>query len=252
VPFDYFAGRIATEYEERWPELFAPSAIEPVVRFLTDRAGAGPALELGIGTGRLALPLRESGIDVHGIELSADMVAQLRAAPGGDAIGVTMGDFSTVAVDGGSGTFALAYLVRNTIMNLTSQDEQVACFRNVAAHLRPGGRFVVEVLVPALRRLPPGDTVRPSSLTPTHLVFDEYEVVSQGLVSHHFWMRETGVETFSAPFRYVWPSELDLMARLAGMTLRERYEDWTGTPFASESENHISVWEKTSGSDALA
>jgi SAM-dependent methyltransferase len=246
VPHDYFAGRIAAEYEERWPELFAASAIEPVVRFLADRAGAGPALELGIGTGRLALPLRESGIDVHGLELSEDMVAQLRAAPGGDAIGVTMGDFSTVVVEGGAGTFALAYLVRNTIMNLTSQDEQVACFRNVAAHLRPGGRFVVEVLVPALRRLPPGDSVRPSSLTPTHLIFDEYEVANQGLVSHHFWIRDSWVETFSAPFRYVWPSELDLMARLAGMTLRERYEDWTGAAFTSESENHISVWEKTS------
>jgi SAM-dependent methyltransferase len=218
----------------------------PVVQFLSDRAGAGPALELGIGTGRLALPLRKSGIAVHGMELSADMVAQLRATPGGDAIGITMGDFSAVAVEGGAGTFALAYLVRNTIMNLTSQDEQVACFRNVAAHLRPGGRFVVEVLVPALRRLPPGERVRPSSITPTHLIFDEYEVASQGLVSHHFWTRDTGVETFSAPFRYVWPSELDLMARLAGMTLRERYEDWTGAPFTSESENHISVWEKTS------
>ena len=243
---DYFAGRIAAEYEQRWPELHTPSAIDPVVRFLTERAGAGPVLELGIGTGRLALPLQKTGVAVHGIELSPDMVAQLRAQPGSEGIGVTMGDFATVAVEGMAGSFTLAYLVRNTIMNLTSQDDQVACFRNVAQHLRSGGRFVVEVLVPALRRLPPGERVRPSGLTPGHLIFDEYDVATQASVSHHFWLRDDRVDTFSAPFRYVWPSELDLMARLAGMTLRERYEDWSGAPFTNESENHVSVWEKTS------
>jgi len=246
MPPDHFAGRIAAEYEERWPEIHAPAVIEPAVRFLAERAGRGPALELGIGTGRLALPLQQSGIAVHGIELSRDMVAQLRAKSGGDAIGVTVGDFASVAVEGRAGDFALAYLVRNTIMNLTTQDAQVACFRNVAAHLVHGGRFVMEVLVPALRRLPPGDTVRPFAVTPTHVGFDEYEVALQQVVSHHYWIRGTEIETLAAPFRYVWPAELDLMARLAGMALCERYEDWAGAPFTGRSENHLSVWEKTS------
>ena len=243
---DYFAGRIAAEYAQRWPELFAPEVVNPAVQFLAARAGPGPALELGIGTGRLALPLREAGIDVHGIELSEDMVAQLRAQPGGSAIGVTVGDFASVAVTGSAASFTLAYLVRNTIMNLTTQERQVACFRNVAAHLVPGGCFVMEVIVPALRRLPPGETVLPFTVTARHVGVDEYDVATQGVVSHHYWPNGTEVETFAAPFRYVWPSELDLMARLAGMTLRERYEDWAGTAFTAESENHISVWEKTS------
>jgi SAM-dependent methyltransferase len=246
VPPDFFAGRIAAEYEERWPEIHAPAVVGPAVRFLVERAGRGPVLELGIGTGRLALPLQATGLAVHGIELSPDMVAGLRAKPGGDAIGVTQGDFATVAVEGRAETFTLAYLVRNTIMNLTTQDAQVACFRNVAAHLVHGGRFVVEVLLPALRRLPPGATVRPFAVTPTHVGFDEYEVSSQRVVSHHYWIRGAAIETFAAPFRYVWPAELDLMARLAGLTLRERYEDWSGAPFTSQSENHVSVWEKTS------
>jgi hypothetical protein len=184
---------------------------------------------------------------VHGIELSADMVEQLESKPGAHAVGVTLGDFATTAVDGGAGSFTLAYLVRNTIMNLTTQDEQVACFANAAAHLRPGGSFVMEVVVPELRRLPPGDTVRAFTVTPTHLGFDEYDVASQGLVSHHYWVFDDGLETFSAPFRYVWPSELDLMARSAGMTLRERWSDWDRSPFTSESRSHVSVWEKAAG-----
>ena len=251
MPHDYFAGRIASEYAQRWPELFAPEVVVPAVRFLAARSGPGPVLELGVGTGRLALPLMETGVDVHGIELSPDMVAQLRASKGGEAIYVTLGDFASAAVDVGAGAFTLAYVVRNTIMNLTTQDEQVACFRNVAAHLRLGGLFVMEVLVPALRRLPPGDTVRPFSVTPEHVGFDEYDVVRQGVVSHHYWARGQEIETFAAPFRYAWPSELDLMARLAGMHLRERYEDWSGAPFTSRSENHISVWEKTSDPTGL-
>ena len=242
---DYFAGRIAAEYEARWPEIHAPAVVEPAVRFLAERAGRGPVLELGIGTGRLALPLQATGIAVHGIELSPDMVAQLRAKPGGDAIGVTPGDFATVAVEGRPESFTLAYLVRNTIMNLTTQDAQVACFRNVAAHLVPGGNFVVEVLVPALRRLPPGDTVRPFAVTPGHVGFDEYEVATQHVVSHHYWIRGAELETFTAPFRYVWPAELDLMARLAGLCLRERWADWSRQPFTAESASHVSVWEKS-------
>ena len=211
--------------------------------FLAELAGAGAALELGIGTGRLALPLSRRGVPVHGIELSPAMVAQLQAKPGADTIGVTIGDFATAKV---GGTFTLAYLVRNTIANLTTQDQQVACFGNVAAHLEPGGCFVIEVYVPELQRLPPGETIRAFTVTPTHLGFEEYDVATQIAYSHHYWMVDGQLETFSAPFRYVWPSELDLMARLAGLTLRERWSSWEREPFTSDSRSHVSVWEKTS------
>src|SRR5438067_3284324 len=189
--------------------------VKPVVDFLVDLAGSGRALELGIGTGRIALPLAQRGVTVHGIELSQAMVARLRAKPGGEDIGVTIGDFATTTVDG---PFSVAYLVFNTISNLTTQAAQVSCFRNVAAHLEPGGCFVIEVGVPALQRLPPGETVRPFDVSPTHLGFDEYDVVSQGLISHHYSLIDGRLEVVSMPFRYVWPAELDLMARLAGMT----------------------------------
>ena len=223
------------------PNLFDPAVVDPAVSFLADLAGTGAALELGIGTGRLALPLSRRGVRVHGIELSPAMVAQLQAQPGADDIGVTIGDFATTKVDG---TFTLAYLVRNTITNLTTQDEQVECFRNVAAHLEPGGCFVIEVYIPELQRLPPGETVHAFTVTPTHLGFEEYDVATQIAFSHHYWVIDGQLEIFSSPFRYVWPSELDLMARLAGMTLRERWSDWNRAPFTSESRNHISVWEK--------
>jgi hypothetical protein len=178
---------------------------------------------------------------VQGIDLSEAMVARLRAKPGSEQIGVTIGDFASTTVEG---TFSVAYLVYNTIMNLTTQDEQVACFRNAAAHLEPGGCFVIEVGVPGLQRLPPGETVRAFTVTPTRLGFDEFDVVSQGLVSHHYWIEDGRFENVSMPFRYVWPSELDLMARLAGMTLRERWSGWKREPFTSESTEHVSVWEK--------
>ncbi len=178
---------------------------------------------------------------VHGIDLSEAMLSRLRAKPGAGEIGVTLGDFATTRVEG---TFSVAYLVFNTIMNLTTQDEQVACFRNVAAHLEPGGAFVIEVMVPALQRLPPGESFQPFDVSPTHLGFDEYDVVSQGLVSHHYSLVDGTFENVSMPFRYVWPAELDLMARLAGMTLRERWSGWQREPFTSESRQHVSVWEK--------
>jgi SAM-dependent methyltransferase len=241
VPENYFDEQIARTYEAKWPELFEPAAIDPVVSFLDDLAAGGAALELGIGTGRIAIPLSQRGVCVHGIELSPDMVAQLRAKPGGDDIGVTIGDFATTRV---AGRFKVAYLVRNTIMNLTTQDEQVACFQNVAAQLEPGGCFVIEVMVPALQRLPPGETVRPFTVTPTHLGFEEYNVATQRSVSHHYWVVDGRLEARSVPFRYVWPSELDLMARLAGMSLQERWSDWTRAPFTSDSTTHVSVWEK--------
>ena len=242
MPENYFDEHIASGYETLWPESFEPGVVDPAVNFLADLAGPGAALELGVGTGRLALPLSRRGVRVHGIELSPAMVDELRAKPGADGVGVTIGDFATTKVDR---TFTLAYLVRNTIMNLTTQDEQVECFRTVAAHLEPGGRFVVEVIVPALRNLPPGETVRAFTLTPEHLGFEEFvDLAAQTSVSHHYWVVDGRLETFSAPFRYVWPSELDLMARLAGMTLRERWSDWNREPFTSDSPSHVSVWEK--------
>jgi SAM-dependent methyltransferase len=241
MPEDYFGEAVAARYDESSADMFAPAVADPVVDFLADLAGQGAALELGIGTGRIALPLARRGIRVHGIDLSEAMVARLRAKPGGEQVTVTIGDFATTTVDG---RFSVAYLVFNTIMNLTTQDGQVACFQNVAAQLDPGGCFVIEVMVPALQRLPPGETVRPFTVTPTHLGFDEYDVASQGLISHHYTVVDDKLELVSMPFRYVWPSELDLMARLAGMTLRERWSGWNREPFTSDSTSHVSVWEK--------
>jgi SAM-dependent methyltransferase len=241
MPEDHFGEAVAARYDESSTDMFERAVVDPVVDFLADLAGPGAALELGIGTGRIALPLTRRGIRVHGFDLSEAMVARLRAKPGAEQVTVTIGDFATTTVDG---RFSVAYLVFNTIMNLTTQDGQVACFQNVAAHLEPGGCFVIEVMVPALQRLPPGETVRAFDVTPTHLGFDEYEVASQGLISHHYAVADDRLELVSMPFRYVWPSELDLMARLAGMTLRERWSGWNREPFTSDSTSHVSVWEK--------
>jgi SAM-dependent methyltransferase len=247
VPEDYFGEPVAERYDERYDHLTDPAVVNPMVDFLADLARDGTALELGIGTGRIALPLAQRGVQVHGIDLSEAMVARLRAKRGAEQIVVTIGDFATTTVEA---TFSVAYLVANTIMNLTTQDEQVACFRNVAAHLEPGGCFVIEVLVPGLRRLPPGETFQLFDVSPTHVGFDEYDVARQGLVSHHYWIADDKVELFSPPFRYVWPSELDLMAQLAGMTLRERWSGWNREPFTSDSATHVSVWEKPTSTPA--
>jgi len=236
----YFDDRVAARYDASAAEMFDPTVVDPVVDFLVDVGGSGRALELGIGTGRIALPLAQRGVPVHGIELSKAMVARLRAKPGGEEIGVTIGDFATTSVDG---TFSVAYLVFNTIMNLTTQAAQVACFRNVAAHLEPGGCFVIEVGVPELQRLPPGETIRAFHVSETSWGIDEYDVATQGLTSHHFEIVDGRVERFSAPFRYAWPSELDLMAQLAGLRLRERWSGWKREPFTSDSRKHVSVWE---------
>jgi SAM-dependent methyltransferase len=240
-PEDHFGPRVAERFDERYAHQADPAVVEPVVDILVELAGDGAALELGIGTGRIALPLAQRGVRVHGIDLSEAMVDKLRAKPGGDRIEVTMGDFATTRVDE---TFSVAYLLVNTIMNLTTQEEQVACFRNVAAHLASGGCFVVEVQVPRLQRLPPGERFQVFDVSPTHVGIDEYDVERQGLVSHHYWIEDGRVEVLSPPFRYVWPSELDLMAQLAGMTLRERWGDWDRSPFTDESKKHVSVWEK--------
>jgi SAM-dependent methyltransferase len=215
MPQDYFGEHVAEQFDTRYAYQRDPAVLDPMVDFLAELSGGGAALELGIGTGRIALPLARRGVPVHGIDFSEAMVSRLRAKPGAGAIAVTIGDFATTAVEG---TFSLAYLVANTIMNLTTQDEQVACFQNVASQLEPGGCFVIEVLVPGLQRLPPGQSFQPFDVSPSHLGFDEYDVARQGLVSHHYWI-EAGtvdVEAVSVPFRYAWSSELDLMARLAG------------------------------------
>ena len=238
---DHFDEPVAARYDDSSADMFAAEAVDPVVDFLAELAGGGAALELGIGTGRIALPLTARGVPVSGIDLSKAMVARLREKPDGKEIAVTIGDFATARLDG---TFALAYLVFNTIMNLTTQGEQVACFENVARHLEPGGHFVIEVGVPELRRLPPGETVRPFTVTPTRLGFDEFDVAAQGLISHHYWLEDGTWQSLSMPFRYVWPSELDLMARIAGLTLRERWSDWRRAPFTSESRKHVSDWQK--------
>ena len=236
----YFDERIAATYDESSAEESGPSVVDPVVDFLVAKVGSGRALELGIGTGRIALPLAQRGVPVHGIELSRAMAVRLAAKPGGQDVGVTIGDFSTSTVNG---AFSLVYVVFNTIMNLTTQAAQVTCFRNVAAHLEPGGRFVIEVMVPELRRLPPGETYHVFAGQENHWGIDEYDVANQGLVSHHLDVEDGRLERFSIPFRYVWPAELDLMAQIAGMTLGERWGGWKYEPFTSESRRHVSVWE---------
>ena len=236
----YFGERVAARYDDD-AGIFEPAVVDPVVNLLVELAGSGRALELGIGTGRIALPLARRGVQVHGIELSKAMAARLRAKPGGQEIGVTIGDFATTTVDG---TFSGAYLVFNTIMNLTTQAAQVACFRNVAAHLEPGGCFVIEVGIPALRQLPPGETIHAFHVGETSWGLDEYDVARQGLVSHHFRIVDGKLARLSIPFRYAWPAELDLMAELGGMTLRDRWSGWKREPFTSDSVKHVSVWEK--------
>ena len=236
-----FDERVAARYDASSAEHFAPEVVDPIVDRLAELAAGGRALEFGIGTGRIALPLTQRGVPVAGIELSKAMAARLRAKPGGDAIAVTIGDFATARVDA---SFSLVYLVFNTIMNLTTQAAQVACFHNAAAHLGPGGRFVIEVGVPGLRRLPPGETARVFHVGEGRWGIDEYDVANQGLTSHHFEIVDGRVERFSVPFRYVWPAELDLMAELAGLRLRDRWAGWRGEPFAAESEQQVSVWEK--------
>jgi hypothetical protein len=244
MPVDSFDDWIAARYQRLWPELFAPAMIDPAVEFLAELAGSGPALELGVGTGRIAVPLSRRGVRVHGIELSPAMLAQLRARPAGADIEVTLGDFAHARA---GGTFSLVYLLRNTITNLTTQDEQVAAFSNAAAQLQPGGYFVVENYVPELQRLPPGETVHVFTRTPTHLGFEDYDLAAQVAVSHHYWIIDGELKTFSSPHRYAWPAELDLMARIVGMTLRDRYGDWNRTAFTGACRSHISVWQKPSG-----
>ncbi|MDQ6877664.1 MAG: class I SAM-dependent methyltransferase [Candidatus Dormibacteraeota bacterium] len=237
---DHFGADVAPRYDQDHAAMYEPVVVNPAVDLLADLAAGGRALELAVGTGRIALPLAGRGVDVHGIELSQAMVDQLRAKPGGRELPVTIGDMATARADG---EFSLVYLVFNTIVNLTTQAAQVACFANAAAHLLSGGCFVVEVNVPQLQRLPPGETLRAFDASATHWGLDEVDVVSQAMTSHHFTLADGEIEHRPIPFRYVWPSELDLMAQLAGLWLRDRFGGWSGEPFTADSRSHVSIWE---------
>jgi SAM-dependent methyltransferase len=237
----FFGEREAAVYDEHLAEMFDPAVVTPVMEMLAGLAAGGAVLEMGIGTGRIALPLAARGVNVRGIDASAAMVARLRAKPGGDTIDVTIGDFATTRVDG---AFALVYLIFNTIFNLKTQDEQVACFENAAAHLDSGGHFVIELGVPDLQRLPPGQDVLVYHVDARTMSFDVYDVVTQRLTSNHFVVDDGCVSSYPVEGRYAWPSELDLMARLAGMRLRERWAGWKREPFTSLSRSHVSVYEK--------
>ncbi|MFC5642377.1 class I SAM-dependent methyltransferase [Kitasatospora cinereorecta] len=242
----YFGEQVAERYDRSPDGEFRPDVVERTVDVLAELAGGGRALEFGIGTGRIALPLAARGVPVHGIDLSRAMVARMRSKPGGDAVGVSIGDFATTTVDmTADGPFSLAYLVFNTVMNLADQDAQVACFANAAAHLAPGGCFVVEVLVPELRRIPAGQNIVPFETGPDGWAYTVYDTVTQDATCHYISITPDGRgEARSIPFRYVWPSELDLMARLAGLRLRHRWDGWTRAPFTEDSRQHVSVWEK--------
>ena len=234
---DVWDERTAQGYDADTLAMSTPEVLGPTLDLLEELAAGGPALELAIGTGRVAVPLHARGVPVSGIELSEPMVAQLRTKVGPDEVPVAVGDMARVRVPGG---FALVYLVFNTISNLLEQDEQVACFANAAAHLRPGGRFVVEL------GLPPGQTGAIFETGPDRVGLDTYDPVTQRLVSHHFRFSPehdvTEAHLFRSRHRYAWPAELDLMARLAGLVLEDRWGDWSRSPFTAGSGSHVSVY----------
>ncbi len=242
VPENRFTGEIARTYDQLWTVMFDRYVLDTTVDCLVELADGAWALEFAIGTGRVAVPLAARGVPVTGIELSADMLEVLRSKPEASDITAVEGDMAVSRVEG---DFSLVYLVFNTITNLTSQDEQVACFENAARHLRPGGRFVVENNVPALRQLPPGNAGVPFMMTDDYIGIDDFidRTHKQISRSRHFYRNDDGsFREFTAPFRYVWPAELDLMARIAGMTLEHRWAWWDRSPFTGESASHVSVW----------
>jgi len=237
---DIWDAETAREYDTPGTGMFAPEVLEPAVDRLAELAGDGPALEFAIGTGRVAVPLAQRGVPVTGIELSGPMIEQLRTKAGEAAIPVIAGDMASATAPG---TYTLVYLVYNTISNLLTQGEQVACFRNAARHLTPGGRFVIELEVPELRRLPPGQRATVFTSEPGYIGLDTYDAAHQRLVSHHFHFGAgRQARLFRSPHRYIWPSELDLMAQLAGFELEERHADWAGAEFTAESRSHVSVY----------
>lgn len=243
MPSITWGREIAEVYDRTSAAMFEPDMVDPVVDMLVDLARGGRALEFAIGTGRVALPLSARGVSVEGIELSPHMAEQLRNKPGADAIHVTIGDMATTRV---AGAFTLVYLVFNTIMNVTTQDEQVAVFANAAAHLAPGGAFAVEVVVPQLRRLPPTELGRVFTLEDGHVGIETFDDVEGQISWSHHWMQVDGrLVRHSAPYRYVWPSELDLMARFVGLRLRHRWSGWKREPFIGSSVNQVVIYEKT-------
>lgn len=238
---DMWGPETAERYDAGLEEMATDAVLDPTLDFLADLAGDGRAVEFAIGTGRVGVGLLRRGIPVAGIEYSPYMLAELRAKVGPDELPAIEGDMASATVPG---EFSLAYLVFNTIMNLKTQDEQVACFANAARHLGPAGYFVIECMVPKLRSLPPGQLAHPFEVSEEHLGFDTYDLVHQGLTSHHFHPEGSDYRRSSVDFRYVWPAELDLMARLAGLRLVRRVADWDGSPFTDESPSHVSVWQK--------
>ena len=231
---------VAERYDTPGTGMFATDVLGPIVERLAGLAAGGRALEFAIGTGRVAVPLSEHGVPVSGVELSDAMLGRLRTKADADTIPVVAGDMATARVPG---EFSLVYLVYNTISNLLTQEEQVECFRNAARHLSPGGRFVIELWVPELRRLPPGTPATVGVADPGSILLDTYDVLQQHVVSHHFHFGEgTDAQLFRSPHRYIWPAELDLMAQLAGFTLESRHADWTGAPFTADSPSHVSVY----------
>jgi len=235
----YFGERVAARYDDVSWSMFDPALLAATAAFLQEMAGGGAALEFAIGTGRVAVPLAERGVKVAGIDNSEAMLRRLREKT--TEIEAVEGDMATTRV---AGEFALVFLVFNTISNLTTQDAQVACFANAAAHLKPGGRFVIENGVPALQSLPPGQTVLPFRADPEGFSYDVYDVVTQNFSSQHFYIVDGKLEAFPVEFRYAWPAEMDLMARLAGMRLEHRYAGWDRAPFTALSPSHVSVWRK--------
>ncbi len=230
----------AQRYDTPGTGMFAPEVLGPTVERLSELAGGGPALEFAVGTGRVAIPLAERGVPVCGIELSRPMVDQLRTKVDAATIPVIVGDMTTAAAPG---TYTLVYLVFNTISNLLTQAEQVECFRNAARHLKPGGRFVIELWVPELRKLPPGQQATVWHYEPGYIGLDTYDVLRQHVVSHHFTFDESKqARLFRSPHRYIWPAELDLMAQMAGFELEARHADWAGADFTAESRSHVSVY----------
>jgi SAM-dependent methyltransferase len=240
-PDGYFGERVAAGYDDPSDRMFQPEAVDPAVGLLAELAGSGRALELAIGTGRIGLPLSLRGVPVHGIELSRAMAARLRAKPGGEAIAVTIGDMATTRV---AGAFTVAYLVFNTINNLTTQEAQAACFRNVAGHLASGGCFVIETTVPPLRLLPPGQDILGYRAGPGRITSYSFDHSAQQYRGHYAEFAGGTWDYRTIPFRYVWPAELDLMAQLAGLRLRDRWAGWNREPFTTDSRSHVSVWEK--------
>lgn len=238
----YFDERFASRYDEMSASMFRPEILDPTVEFLADLAQQGSILEFASGTGRVAIPLSNRGLSVAGIDISKAMTDRLKLKSGGEEVDVTIGDFSTTRV---AGEFSLVFLVFNTIMNLTTQESQITCFQNAADHLNPGGNFVIEVSVPNIRHVPPGERYRAYRVEDSKMDFDEYSFADQGLISHHF-IEAGGVwEQLSVPFRYVWPSELDLMAKMADLEPVDRWSSWSKDPFDDSAEKLIAVWRKS-------